>query len=258
MLSGDDKIASPAATTPAAQYGVFARHDLCWLQQGASEFGAGSTIRSIDGRSPRIAEETDGAQDAVRGWIAARRPLIVTRQCADREPGRRQLAMCGPRMMVPRRVAVGVSADDIGAVTPALPLESTIHAAPLRWQPGLRALDLALAELDLTARVFGSLAWQALTGLAYLHAGSDVDLIVDLSADAWRAAFTPEGRWDDGVEKLMSLVDAAPFRCDCELRLDRDAACSLAELRGESTQVLLKRNDRSLLVARQALWELAS
>jgi phosphoribosyl-dephospho-CoA transferase len=236
----------------AGRSDVFARHDRCWLHDTA--ISSSLTICSIDLHPPRTTAEAEWARAVVQHWVADGLPLVATRQFA--ECGRRQLALCGPLSMTPRRIAIEVPADLIEAVARPILLADAVVAAPEAWRGALRALDRAFAAVGLTARAFGSLAWHALTGISYLHARSDVDLIVDLGGPAWRASLTPDGCLADRFMPLAGVIDEAPFACDCELRLDHDAAFSLAELRGTSTRIMVKRNDRSELVLRSALREL--
>ena len=76
-----------------------------------------------------------------------------------------------------RRIALSVAANDIARYTPPLRLADAIAHAPAAWQPALAELDAAAIDIDLELRVFGSLAWQALSGMQYLTPQSDIDLL---------------------------------------------------------------------------------
>jgi phosphoribosyl-dephospho-CoA transferase len=233
-----------------------ARHDICRLRTapGATK---DYSILSIDLLPPQSADDVTAAHEVVQSWIELGRPLIVTRHTPDCRAARCRLAFCGPRDASPRRICIEVACDAIDDVAP-LRLRDALDAAPDAWRSALQKIDRAFGELSLTPCVFGSLAWQAATGLSYLHDASDVDLIVELTADDWQCAFTSDGGLSSVFSVVTAAMDQAEFRCDCELRLQRDAAFSLAELRGSSRQVMAKRNDGSELVARSSLRELAT
>jgi phosphoribosyl-dephospho-CoA transferase len=235
-----------------------ARHDLCWLEfdQGASP--RAEDILAVDRRCAAAAYDIAAAQKALLAWTGAGHALIVTRQPNGVAPNCHQLALCAPHDAVPWSIAVAVAGERIKRVRPPLLLRDSIHAAPPIWRDSLCTIERALAEQGLEARVFGSLAWQALTGLDYVHATSDLDLIIDLSASAWRAAFTPGGNLSAEFSHWLTVLNGAPFALDCEVRLERDAAFSLAEVRGSSRYVLARCNDRSELIARSTLRELAT
>ena len=76
--------------------------------------------------------------------------------------------------------------------------------APRSWRGTMAALDAVGARHGLTPRVFGSFAWQTLTGLAYVTPTSDLDVLWPL---------TP------GTPQLLAALDAvdAPGRIDGEV-----------------------------------------
>jgi phosphoribosyl-dephospho-CoA transferase len=154
-------------------------------------------------------------------------------------------------------VAIEVAVELIERVAPPALLRDVIDAAPVLWQDSLRSIERAHTDVGLEARVFGSLGWQALTGLDYLHDQSDLDLVIDFSPEQWLASITPNGSLSDMFSRWLLRLEAAPFSLDCEVRLARDAAFSLAELHGSSRYVLARCNDRTELMARFKLKELA-
>ena len=117
------------------------------------------------------------------------------------------------------------------SVAPPPTLQEARHAAPPLWQPTVdNLLDLAtVASVEL--RVFGSLAWQWLTGLNYLTARSDLDLLfMSLPAANIPALLT----------KLAVVAACAPMRIDGEVvRADGNAA-HWQELHAATGEVLVK------------------
>jgi hypothetical protein len=60
---------------------------------------------------------------------------------------------------------------------PPLRLDDALTHAPAGWQSALTELDAAAMDVGIELRVFGSLAWQALSGLQYVTPQSDIDLL---------------------------------------------------------------------------------
>ena len=59
----------------------------------------------------------------------------------------------------------------------ALALRAVLASLPSRWQADAAAMAAQSAAQHLTLRVYGSVAWQALTGLNYIGPRSDIDLL---------------------------------------------------------------------------------
>jgi len=98
-------------------------------------------------------------------------------------------------------------------------------------------LDLGEA-VETTPRVFGALLWQHTTGLPYLTARSDLDLLWSIS-DGRSAALL--------VERLLQLDASSPVRLDGELELADGAAVNWRELAqtaaNRTAEVLVKTMD---------------
>jgi phosphoribosyl-dephospho-CoA transferase len=86
------------------------------------------------------------------------------------------------------------------------------------------------------ARVYGSYGWQQLTGMDYVHAKSDIDLLVEVRTVA---------QADQASALLCTANDAGPLRIDGELAFESGAAVAWREwLRfrsGQTEQILVKR-----------------
>lgn len=171
-----------------------------------------------------LADEPPIAGWAHRGW-----PLVVRRRGPGDRPGRLALGLPLPPALGKRRIALDIPPAAIVAADPPLALHRVRDAAPAIWQPAIEAL-LALAErCEVEARVFGSVAWAALTGLDYLTAGSDLDLI-------WPA--TP--RLDELLVGLVAIERVAPGRIDGEIVEPSGAAANWRELASGAAEVLGK------------------
>jgi phosphoribosyl-dephospho-CoA transferase len=123
------------------------------------------------------------------------------------------------------------------------------QTAPAEWQPVIGAL-LDLGDAVGTApRVFGALLWQHTTGLPYLSARSDLDLIWPISDE--RTALSL-------VARLLRLDAESPVRLDGELELPDGAGLNwreLAQSRADpSDELLVKTMDGVEMRTRAALF----
>ena len=140
----------------------------------------------------------------VREWASRGRPLVASR----RDPARPRAIALGlalPPVSSPRRVAVLVAPTAIARITPPLALRAALESGPAAWRAPLLALDADARRLGLAMRVFGSLAWQHLSGERYLTDRSDVDLLV---------------RPRDGGDLARALDLLRPRAADATPRLD--------------------------------------
>ncbi len=137
-----------------------------------------------------------------------------------------------------RRIAVQVPAVAICNVSSPPRLADLASSAPLAW----RATIDRLLELDAGARAYGSLAWQHATGLGYLSATSDLDLL-------WRCAA------GSSCETLLAGIAAierqAPMRIDGEVMVADGGAVHWRELQSGAAEVLVKRVDDVVVLPRR-------
>ncbi len=149
------------------------------------------------------------------------------------------------------RIALSVAAHDITRYTPPLLLADAIAHAPAAWQPALAELHDAAINIDIELRVFGSLAWQALSGLQYLTPQSDIDLL-------WHPqSYT---QLQHGIELLAHWEQASGLRADGEVLFGGSNAVSWREwatLKSDDAQrVLVKRTSSAELVETRELLEM--
>jgi phosphoribosyl-dephospho-CoA transferase len=184
------------------------RHDLLRVEPGAWE----AMLRC----NPHLAD-----LPLVADWARLNRPVIVRRRmagdCADDVPA----ALPLPPDYGKRRLAFSFASGAGVTVLPPVLLRDAASTAPSAWHPIVAALlDLGKAE-GITPRVFGSLLWQHVTGLPYLTAGSDLDLLWSISEERSVAPL---------VEGLLRLDADASVRLDGELEFPDGAAVNWREL----------------------------
>ncbi len=144
--------------------------------------------------------------------------------------------------LAPERIAVGIrgarreqrhaASLPRSAVVRQVRPEQLIDAQSLRDMPALRALQQIrppMHALGLAWGVAGSAGFELACGVAALHEGSDLDLIVRTPVCVSRA-------W---AADLVAALDSVACRVDVQLQLPH-GALALREWAGASRQVLLK------------------
>jgi phosphoribosyl-dephospho-CoA transferase len=143
-------------------------------------------------------------EDLVRGWGPAGYPLVVRRKEPDDPPDAVPVGLPLPPGHGKRRIALHLPPDAILRVNSPPLLRDVAGAAPPAWLATLRDL----LEIDSQVRVFGSLAWQHLTGLPYLSEGSDLDLLWALPGHGNVAAL---------LAGIAAIDGHSPMRIDGEI-----------------------------------------
>jgi phosphoribosyl-dephospho-CoA transferase len=170
---------------------------------------------------------------ADRGW-----PLVARRAIPGDTDGV-ALGLPLPPFAGKCRLAFLVQPDDIVATTRPLQLAAAINVAPAPWRHTLHQVAELASRHGVEARVFGSLAWQTLTGLEYLSAGSDLDLLL---------SFPPRGDLARLTAGLAAIEAAAPMRLDGEITRDDGAGVNWRELHTGAREVLVKRTSEVALL----------
>ncbi|CAD0352687.1 malonate decarboxylase holo-[acyl-carrier-protein] synthase [Xanthomonas hortorum] len=212
---------------------MLGRHALVWLHPDA-----------------RWQALTPGAQLRLQQWFAAGLPAVVARRTGSEAPGTLRLGVPLPPGEDKQRLALSVQGADIARSTAPLSLDAVIAHAPTEMQAALQALLTQTQANALQPRVFGSFAWQALTGLAYVHAQSDLDLLWSIeTSEQAHAVVTLLQRWEHHHG----------LRADGELVLaDDDTAVNWREYAGSAQHVLVKSNHGCRLLPRAALFPVRS
>lgn len=211
------------------------RHQLAWLDEYAwfrVMARASAPMDPSQAPDPQVLE-------CLEHWALQRWPLVVTRQAV--EPvgccSEQELALGLPTPARWGRRPISVSASALGVVRQGeFPLATEVGAAlPAAAHAGWVLLCEQFARLGVQARVYGSYGWQQLTGLVYVHACSDVDLLLDVSSPSQA----------DQVCALLSAAATGPLRLDGELAFGDGASVAWREwlrLRaGLTDRILVKR-----------------
>ena len=157
----------------------------------------------------------------VADWARLDRPVIVRRRTVGDFAASVPAALPLPPCLGKRRLAFSFTSGEAVTALPPVLLRDAARTAPTEWQEVVAAL-LALGDaIKVTPRVFGALLWQHTTGLPYLRAQSDLDLLWLISDE--RTALSL-------VERLLRLDAASPVRLDGELELPDGAGGNWREL----------------------------
>ena len=169
------------------------------------------------------------------GWPAIRRRAMPD------EPAGVPLGLPLPSWAGKKRLPVLLQSHDISAIARPPLLSSASKSAPRAWWSTLDHLDKLALHYAAEARVFGSLAWQAVTGLEYLSDRSDIDLLVDVHCHTDL----------EGLAAGLAEIEAvAPMRLDGELMREDGAAVNWREFHDGAREVLVKNGDGVGLLSR--------
>jgi phosphoribosyl-dephospho-CoA transferase len=200
----------------------------------------------------RLAAQTrdDEARAALSEWFECARPFVVRRfdssLARTTDVGDVTVGFPLPPDRGKRRVALTLARGDIACHSAPLTLAHAASELPPPWRASLGALDRDARALGVTLRVFGSAAWQAITGLAYLHDDSDVDIL-----------YAPDARAQ--LDHMFALFErferTAGRRIDAEIGFAGDVAVAWREWRDarDGSHVLAKARSGVALLARAEL-----
>jgi phosphoribosyl-dephospho-CoA transferase len=207
------------------------RHDLVYVRPHA--------WRSLLASWPDLPADPLVAQWAANGWpLVARRPM----------PGEGDGVPLGvplPLSAGKRRLMLNLPAHAIISTSPPPLLRSVIRQAPGEWGPTLHRLRALFALHAVEARVFGSLAWEAITGLAYVSARSDLDLLMHVG---------PGTDLRQLAHDLAGIEAEAPMRLDGELVRNDGAAVNWRELHDGRGEAVLAKTMRGVVLLDQHLF----
>jgi len=196
------------------------RHDLAYLRPGCHlTFQCGAIDPVLKGR--------------IAAWISAGHPLVVARQVSDSH--QTLLGLTLPAIEGKRRVGCLVDAVDVDRITPPLAISAILDSIPHGLDIPLMALARTIKACDAELGLFGSLAWEILTGKQYRNEHSDVDVICDIHS----LKQVPQV-----LEALKKAAAALPCGLDGEIRFPNGHAVSWKELANiwpsDEAQILVK------------------
>ncbi len=149
---------------------MFYRHNRVWL--------------SVSGWQRACAAASNAHLPELERWAANDWPLIVRRSESALSADSLGLGLALPPKLQPNsqtglktRIPLTVYLNDIARHEPPLAFAAVASAIPSAWQSAYTDLTHDLIDAQLELRVYGSVALQAITGLPYLTATSDLDVL---------------------------------------------------------------------------------
>lgn len=173
-------------------------------------------------------------------WPKMRWPTI-RRRALPYEANSLALGVPLPPSAGKRRISLLVDIDQVASVARPPLLWQVRAYAPRNWWPTLDRLNALALRHSVDARVFGSLAWQSLTGLDYVTISSDLDVLFE---------FRRETDIDCFVGEVAAVDAAAPMRLDGELMGADGAAVNWREFHAGASELLVKSIERVVLLGR--------
>lgn len=140
------------------------RHSLVWLSQTGWEQAAAALAPAL--------------RPLLQDWQQHDWPAVVRRRDADIALEQLSLGIAlppdgsGHKLRLPLRIA----RSQVRSMRAPLLIAEVLPQAPLPWRAALQKLQQQASDAGLELRVYGSLAWQTLTGQSYLRPDSDIDL----------------------------------------------------------------------------------
>ncbi len=213
--------------TPGSQ--PAGRHDLVFIDPRG--------WRAMLATRSELAVEPLVARWADEGWP------VIRRRSMPGEPSGTALGLPLPPSGGKKRLAFVLQTNDVASIARPPSLYAATGSAPPSWRPLLQLLGELAFRHAVEARVFGSLAWQTLTGLHYVTEHSDLDLLLDIDRDTDLDRLTSD---------IAAIEADAPMRLDGELMRDDGAAVNWRELHSGANELLVKHIDGVGLLGRHS------
>ncbi len=165
-------------------------------------------------------------------WAALSRPLIARRRAPGDASDLVPMGIALPPSHGKKRIALQLAPAAVLTLEPPPLLSACEHGVPAAWRATIEAIVELGARVGVEVRVFGGVAWSAVTGLDYVSSSSDLDLLFPLTTQAAARAL---------LDGLALIESRAPMRLDGEIiRENLGAAVHWRELYAVGDEVLIK------------------
>ena len=184
------------------------------------------------------------AERELERWFGRGLPAVVCRQEAV-GPGHVAVGVALSLSSGKRKVPLTVRQDAIVRSAPPLQLQAAAESLSKAWRDAVLELIVASSAVGIAFRVYGSVAWQHLSGETYVTERSDVDLL-------WRA--DDGAMLDAGLSVLSQWQRESGIRADGEVRFPNGAAVAWPELLNAPQKVIVKHDLGVALCQTEALF----
>jgi phosphoribosyl-dephospho-CoA transferase len=219
---------------PAVSLLSLRRHQRVWLSCAAAQ--------------PRMVLDDERQRPLAHAHRARGAAFVARRIQSGDRAGYVPLGLSLPKTSALRSLALCVAPDAVERIDEALPLaEALLVQDPVvqAWRACLERLDDLIAATGVILRVYGSLAWQHMTGTQYVRADSDVDLLVcPRSEEQARAC----------LRILHTASLNSTVRLDGEIQFPDGRAVAWRELYRNADCVLAKSVGAVELVRAEQVW----
>ena len=208
------------------------RHSLVWLD--------------ADGWHAVLAQTPKFVSADVIRWRDADWPLTVRRLDADCASDQLCVGIALPPLKGNKvRLPFRVAQNTVRRSRSPLLLSYIVPALPQPWRDAARCVYKTAQQSGVSARVFGSAALESITGLAYLHATSDIDLLLQPSTlqqlnDCVQLFHAFDRQLPLDGEIIFGATSAVAFREWCNAAHQNDAFRVLVK---QSAGVAMMRKD---------------
>lgn len=191
---------------------------------------------------------SDEARPMVEAHTKNGYAFVARRTLPTDSPGYVPLGLRLPRESIVRSVSFPVAPSAIATLADPIMLADLLTGTtllPQAWRNVLLALQQEASKIGTTIYVYGSVAWQAITGTRYIAVDSDIDLLIrPQSAEHAHRCLT----------MLQAAENNSAVRLDGELEFPGGRAVAWKELLTKSHRLLVKTNSSVGLITREALW----
>lgn len=188
-------------------------------------------------KAPPDADPCGGTRAEIQAWHEAGRPFVVASRRASDETSTLRLGLATPDK---RRIAFRVRANAVASVLSPPSLAEARRAAPISWQAVMSQVVEICTASGIPVSIFGSLAWSVTSGMSFLNAHSDIDLLLS-------SAGLDSKQLQVSIARLFAFDDAVPL-IDGELVLPGGGAVNLREFLARPAEILVKAHGGATLV----------
>jgi phosphoribosyl-dephospho-CoA transferase len=157
----------------------------------------------------------------VAGWSEKQWPVITRRRGEGDDPALVAVGVPLPPSEGKLRIPLTIPYEAVLRRTNPSPLRETITAAPAPWRATMEAACQLGAKHGVEPAAFGSMLWEHLTGLPYISATSDLDVLWTVDV----GTVLPQL-----LRGVVLLETGAPMRIDGEISFRNGDAVNWREL----------------------------